>query len=275
MRKDKKTKNVIVTILLCVGSLFVVVPFVWMIFSSFKEIDEFYLIPPKILPKKFMLDNFKELFDKANFGKYYLNSLFVTGMQVVLNLFIVTMAGYGFAKYKFKGKKVFFTMILSTTMVPWVATIIPLYILTYKVGAIDTYFGLIFPGITDAFSIFLMRNFMTTIPTAFIEAARIDGAGEFYIFHKLILPLVKPIIAVITINKFVASWNAFQWPLLVVNSDELRTLPVAIAKFSSQYYDAYNLKMAAATLAIIPVLIVYISFQKYFVQGISLTGVKE
>lgn len=108
MRKDKKTKNVIVTILLCVGSLFVVVPFVWMIFSSFKEINEFYLIPPKILPKKFMLDNFKELFDKANFGKYYLNSLFVTGMQVVLNLFIVTMAGYGFAKYKFKGKKSFF-----------------------------------------------------------------------------------------------------------------------------------------------------------------------
>lgn len=275
MNKDKTSTKIIVIVLLCIGSLFVVVPFLWMIFSSFKQIDEFYLMPPKILPQKFTLDNFKELFERGNFGRYYLNSLFVTIMQVVMNLLVVTLAGYGFAKYEFKGKNFLFTLILSTTMIPWVATIIPLYILTYKVGAIDTYFGLIFPGMVDVFSIFLMRNFMTTIPTSLIEAARIDGAGEFFIFRKLILPLIKPIIAVVTINKFIASWNAFQWPLLIVNRDELRTLPLAIAKFSSQYYDAYNLKMAAATLAIVPVLIIYIAFQNYFVEGISLTGVKE
>lgn len=274
MNKNKIAKKVITIILLCIGSLFVVVPFVWMIFSSFKRIDEFYLIPPKILPREFTLDNFRELFERANFGRYYLNSIFVTVIQVLMNLLIVTLAGYGFAKYDFKGKKFLFTLVLSTTMIPWVATIIPLYILTYKVKAIDTYFGLIIPGMADVFSIFLMRNFMMTIPTSLIEAARIDGAGEFYIFRKLILPLVKPIIAVVTINKFIASWNAFQWPLLVVNRDELRTLPIAIAKFSSQYYDAYNLKMAAATLAIIPVLVLYIAFQSYFVEGISLTGVK-
>jgi multiple sugar transport system permease protein len=275
MNKKTKTKNIILFTVLCLGSLFVVVPFVWMILSSFKSIDEFYLMPPKILPREFSMDNFNELFKRANFGKYYVNSLFVTTIQVLLNIVIVTLAGYGFAKYEFPGKDFIFTVILSTTMIPWVATIIPLYIMTYKVGAVDTYFGLVFPGIADAFSIFLAKNFMTTIPTALIEAARIDGAGEFKIFGRLILPLTKPIISVITINKFISSWNAFQWPLLVVSSDEIRTLPLAIAKFSSQYNDAYNLKMASATLAIIPVLIVYIAFQKYFVSGISLSGIKE
>ncbi|HBM80652.1 MAG: carbohydrate ABC transporter permease [Clostridiales bacterium] len=275
MRKNKINKNIILYIVLIACSLLVIVPFAWMIFSSFKTVEEFYYMPPKILPKKFILDNFKELFQKANFGLYYLNSLYVAAVQVVLDIIIVTTAGYGFAKYDFKGKKVLFTIVLATTMVPWVATIIPLYIMAYKSGVVNTYFGLIFPGLADAFSIFLARNFMSTIPTTLIEAGRIDGAGEFKIFRVLVLPLTKPIIAVLTINKFIGSWNAFVWPLLVVTSEELRTLPIAVAKFSSQYYDAYNLKMAAATLAIIPVLIVYVSFQKYFVAGISLTGIKE
>jgi multiple sugar transport system permease protein len=273
--KKKMLNKAVLLLLLCIGALVVVIPFVWMIFSSFKTIDEFYLIPPKIFPKKFTLDNFNQLFSKGNFGKYYFNSIFVTTVQVIFNIIIVTMAGYGFSKYNFKGKKVLFMVILSTTMVPWVATIIPLYIMAYKAKLIDTYAGLIIPGLVDAFAIFLAKNFMTTIPTALIEAARIDGAGEFKIFRSLVLPLVKPVIAVITINKFIGSWNAFQWPLLIVGSDKIRTLPLAVAKFSSQYYDAYNLKMAAACLAIIPVLFVYIGFQKYFVTGISLSGVKE
>jgi multiple sugar transport system permease protein len=275
MKRGKLTKDIILYIVLGLGSLLVVVPFVWMIFSSFKNIEEFYYMPPKILPDHFTMANFNSLFDKANFGRYYANSIYVTVVQVLLNIVVVTFAGYGFAKYEFPGKKIIFTVILATTMIPWVATIIPLYIMAYKVNAYDTYFGLIFPGLADAFSIFLARNFMTTIPTALIEAARIDGGSEFGIFSRVALPLSKPIIAVITINKFIGSWNAFQWPLLIVGSDRIRTLPLAIAKFSSQYYDAYNLKMAAATLAIIPVLIVYISFQKYFVAGISLSGVKE
>ncbi len=273
--KKKMLNKAILILLLCIGALLVVVPFVWMIFSSFKNIDEFYLVPPKILPKKFTLDNFNQLFSKANFGRYYFNSIFVTAVQVFFNIIIVTMAGYGFSKYSFKGKKILFMIILSTTMVPWVATIIPLYIMAYKAKLVNTFAGLIIPGLADAFAIFLAKNFMETIPTALIEAARIDGAGEFKIFRSLVMPLVKPVIAVITINKFIGSWNAFQWPLLIVGSDKIRTLPLAIAKFSSQYYDAYNLKMAAACLTIIPVLLVYIMFQKYFVQGISLSGVKE
>ncbi len=271
----KKTVNKSILIaLLCLGSVLIVGPFLWMLFSSFKGIKEFYYTPPRIFPDSYSLDNFNELFAKANFTRFYINSIYVTAVQVIFNIIIVTLAGYGFAKYEFRGKKVLFAIVLATTMVPWVATIIPLYILAYRVNAVDTYFGLIFPGLADAFSIFLARNFISTIPTSLIESARIDGAGEMLIFRKHILPLIKPIIAVITITKFVASWNAFQWPLLVASSEELRTLPVAISNFSSQYYDAYNVKMAAASVAVIPVLIIYIVFQKYFVEGISLTGIK-
>ena len=193
---------------------------------------------------------------------------------MISNILLVLLAGYGFAKFNFKGKNSLFLIVLSSTMIPWVATIIPLYILTNSLHLIDTYPGLIIPGMADAFSIFLARNFMSTIPTPLLEAARIDGAGELKVFFRVVIAQVKPLIAVIAIQKMISSWNAFQWPLLVVNSEELRTLPIAMAKLSSLYYDSYNLKMAAATLAIIPVLILYIAFQKYFVEGISLSGIK-
>lgn len=274
MKKNSVVKNAMVVIALCLGSVLVAMPFIWMLFSSFKTQAEFYVYPPKFFPEHFSFTNFKTLFDRVEYGRVYLNSIFVTTVQVLINIVIVTMAGYGFAKFNFKGKKTIFTIILATTMVPWVSTIIPLYIMAYKVNAVDSYFGLIFPGLADAFSIFLARNFISTVPSSFMESARIDGGGEFRIFKSIILPSVKPIIAVIIINKFIGSWNAFIWPLLVVNSESLSTLPLAIAKLSGQYNDQYDLKMASAILAIIPVLIVYVAFQKYFVRGISLSGVK-
>jgi multiple sugar transport system permease protein len=274
MKKESTVKNVIIVILLCLGSVMVAIPFIWMLLSSFKTQAEFYVNPPRLLPEKFTLTNFKTLFDRIEYGRVYLNSIFVTTVQVLLNIIIVTTAGYGFAKYKFVGKKTIFSIVLATTMIPWVSTIIPLYIMAYKAGVVDTYFGLIFPGLADAFSIFLARNFISTVPDSFIESARMDGGGEFKIFRSIVIPLVKPIIAVIVINKFIGSWNAFIWPLLVVTSEKHSTLPLAIAKLSGQFNDQYDLKMASALLAILPVLIIYVTFQKYFVKGISLTGVK-
>ncbi len=265
---NKKISHCVIYVLLLVITFVVAFPFVFMI------LKEFYVTPPKLLPNHFKLDNYVELFSKGNFFRYYINSIFVTIIQVVGNLLVVLGAGYGFAKYNFKGKNPLFMMVLACTMVPWVATIIPLYIMANTFNVVNTYTGLIIPGLADAMSIFLARNFMTSIPTPLLEAARIDGAGEFKIFTRIVLPTVKPLIAVISIQKMVGSWNAFQWPLLVINSDELRTLPVAIAKFSTQYYDAYDIKMAAACVTIIPVLLLYIAFQKYFVEGISLSGIK-
>ena len=261
-------------ILLILVAVIVGYPFLWMLLSSFKDISEFYMIPPRLFPEVWLTDNYVEIFTKWSFGTYYKNSIIVTAAQLIGNLIIVLFAGYGFAKYRFRFKTFFFMLILCTTMIPWVATIIPLYIVATNLGWINTYVGLIIPGAADAFSIFLARNFISGIPVPLIEAARIDGAGERKIFFNIVLPSVKPLIAVITINKMVSSWNAFQWPLLVVNSDELRTIPIAIANLSSRFYDSYDLKMAAATMAIIPVLILYIAFQKHFVEGVTLSGIK-
>ena len=261
-------------ILLILVAVIVGYPFLWMLMSSFKDISEFYMIPPRLFPEVWLTDNYVEIFTKWSFGTYYKNSIIVTAAQLIGNLIIVLFAGYGFAKYRFRFKTFFFMLILCTTMIPWVATIIPLYIVATNLGWINTYVGLIIPGAADAFSIFLARNFISGIPDPLIEAARIDGAGERKIFFNIVLPSVKPLIAVITINKMVSSWNAFQWPLLVVNSDELRTIPIAIANLSSRFYDSYDLKMAAATMAIIPVLILYIAFQKHFVEGVTLSGIK-
>ena len=273
-KKKRTVGKVFCYLLLLCMTIITAFPFLWMILSSFKQSSEFYLLVPKLLPEKFQWNNFTELFEKWSFARYYKNSIFVTAVQVISNILIVLLAGYGFAKFNFKGKNSLFLIVLSSTMIPWVATIIPLYILTNSLHLIDTYPGLIIPGMADAFSIFLARNFMSTIPTPLREAARIDGAGELKVFFRVVIAQVKPLIAVIAIQKMISSWNAFQWPLLVVNSEELRTLPIAMAKLSSLYYDSYNLKMAAATLAIIPVLILYIAFQKYFVEGISLSGIK-
>ena len=261
-------------ILLILVAVIVGYPFLWMLLSSFKDISEFYMIPPRLFPEVWLTDNYVEIFTKWSFGTYYKNSIIVTAAQLIGNLIIVLFAGYGFAKYRFRFKTFFFMLILCTTMIPWVATIIPLYIVATNLGWINTYVGLIIPGAADAFSIFLARNFISGIPDPLIEAARIDGAGERKIFFNIVLPSVKPLIAVITINKMVSSWNAFQWPLLVVNSDELRTIPIAIANLSSRFYDSYDLKMAVATMAIIPVLILYIAFQKHFVEGVTLSGIK-
>ncbi|MDO5416584.1 MAG: carbohydrate ABC transporter permease [Lachnospiraceae bacterium] len=274
VRRKQKIVRILLYALVFSLAFIVAFPFFWMILASFKDIKEFYVLKPKLFPEKFSFANYTELVTKLNIPRYYLNSILVTTVQVLANVVIVLMAGYGFAKYQFRGKNFLFIMVLSSTMIPWVATIIPLYIMANNLHLVDTMMGLIIPGMADAFSIFLARNFISSVPTPLLEAARIDGGGETKIFLKVVIPLIKPLISVITIQKMVSSWNAFQWPLLVVNSDELRTLPLAIAKLSSQYYDAYNLKLAAATLTIIPVLIVYIVFQKYIVEGVSLSGIK-
>ncbi len=274
LKRKKINKVLLITLLIFIGTV-VAFPFLWMILSSFKESHEFYTTTPKLLPNVFKLDNYKRLFTEYSFGRYYMNSIFITIVQVAANAIIVLTAGYGFAKYKFKGKDSLFMIVLATTMIPWVATIIPLYIYMSKFGLIDTYMGLIIPGLADAFSIFLARNFMQAIPDSLIESARIDGASEWKIFRTIVLPISKPLIAVISITKMISSWNAFQWPLLAVSSDKLRTLPLAMSLLSSKFYDSYDLKMAGAVIIVIPVLIVYIIFQDYFIEGISVSGMKE
>ncbi|MGB9856838.1 MAG: carbohydrate ABC transporter permease [Dictyoglomaceae bacterium] len=260
---------------LALFAFIMVMPFIWMIFSSFKPIEEFDIYPPKWFPIKWTLGNFQELFYKWNFKRYFGNSLFVSVVSTILNLFLSSMAAFGFSKYEFPGRLKFFFYLLMLTLIPWPVTIIPLYIMAVKARVVDTYFALIFTGILSIGNIFLIKQYMTSIPDSLIDAARIDGASEFYIYLRIVLPLCKPVLATVLIFTFISTWNAFIWPLLVVNRDEIRTLPLAVARFRQRYYYAQNLVVSASSIAIIPIILLFLTVAKNYVRGIHLTGVKE
>ena len=185
------------------------------------------------------------------------------------------MAGFGFAKYKFKGDKILFWMILATMMVPYPVTIVPLYVMAHQVGLVNTYTGLIVVGLSSAFGIFLMRQFILSLPDSLLDAARIDGCTEFRIFFSLILPLTKPALATLTLFTFTSHWNSYIWPLMIINSDHLRTLSIAIPLFNGQYEQYPNLVYAASLMSLLPILLLFIFTQRFFVEGITVSGLKE
>lgn len=257
------------------GSIIMAMPFVWLVLSSFKTLPEIVLFPPTFLPKKPTLENFTKVFQMIPFGRYYLNSIYTAVVPTVASVITAAMAGFGFAKYRFWGRQGIFWVILSTMMVPFPATIVPLFVMASKAALVDTRLGLIIVGLSSASGIFMMRQFIMTIPDELIDAARIDGASELRIFVQLIVPLCMPALATQTLFSFTSHWGAYIWPLIIVNSDSLRTLPLAIPYFSGQYYSYQNLISAASLMAILPVLVVFLFTQKYFVKGITLTGMKS
>jgi len=260
--------------LVTAGAVATATPFVWLILSSFKSLQEVVLFPPTFLPKKPVLSNFVEVFRMIPFGRYYLNSVITSVIPTAATVLTSSMTGMGFAKYRFAGRSLLFWIILSTMMVPFPATIVPLYVMVSRAGLVNTYAGLIVVGLSSAFGIFMMRQFIMSIPDELLDAARIDGAGEFRIFLQIVMPLTKPAVATLTLFTFTGHWGAYIWPLIVVNSDRLRTLPLAIPYFSGQYLSFQNLINAASLMAIAPVLVLFLFTQRYFVQGITLTGLK-
>ncbi|MGE5585635.1 MAG: carbohydrate ABC transporter permease [Bacillota bacterium] len=260
--------------LVTAGAVATATPFVWLILSSFKSLQEVVLFPPTFLPKRPVLSNFVEVFRMIPFGRYYLNSVITSVIPTAATVLTSSMTGMGFAKYRFAGRSLLFWIILSTMMVPFPATIVPLYVMVSRAGLVNTYAGLIVVGLSSAFGIFMMRQFIMSIPDELLDAARIDGAGEFRIFLQIVMPLTKPAVATLTLFTFTGHWGAYIWPLIVVNSDRLRTLPLAIPYFSGQYLSFQNLINAASLMAIAPVLVLFLFTQRYFVQGITLTGLK-
>ena len=256
------------------GAAATATPFVWLVLSSFKSLQEVVLFPPTFFPKKPVLSNFSEVFRMIPFARYYLNSIITSVIPTAATVLTSSMTGMGFAKYRFAGRSFLFWIILSTMMVPFPTTIVPLYVMVSKAGLVNTYAGLIVVGLSSAFGIFMMRQFITSIPDELLDAARIDGANEFRIFLQIVMPLTKPAVATLTLFTFTGHWGAYIWPLIVVNSDRLRTLPLAIPYFSGQYFSFQNLINAASLMAIAPVLVLFMFTQRYFVQGISLTGLK-
>ncbi|GGP07850.1 sugar ABC transporter permease [Oceanobacillus neutriphilus] len=271
--KRKKTEKIVMTIIMMIGGILVSIPFLWMISSAFKPENEILAIPPTIFPENPTFDNFIKLFTEMNFLVYLKNTLIIVAVSSV-GLLFNGMAGYGFAKFEFKGKEKLFYLVLATMMIPGQVTMIPVYLLLNEMGLTNTMSGIILPGLVAAFNIFLFRQFMATIPTSLIEAARLDGAGEFYIFFRLIIPVAKPIFAVQAVLMFIAAWNSFLWPLIIANDESLYTLSVGLSLLKGQYANNFALQMAGAAFMVVPIMIIFGFFQKYIVEGFTMSGIK-
>jgi multiple sugar transport system permease protein len=262
-------------LLLILGIILLVGPFVWMVLGSIKTTGELRQVPPTWLPQNPTLANYEELFSRLNFLGYFFNSTVVAAAVTIGNIVFCSMLGYALAKLTFPGKRILFALVLGTLMVPSVVTFMPLFVLVANMGLVNTHAGLILPFLVGAFGVFLMRQFIAGIPDELLDAARVDGAGEHYIFWRIVMPLCGPAIATLGILTFLGSWNSFLWPLVVATSDTMYTLPVAIALFATgQQETNIALLMAGSVVVIVPVLIVFIALQRYFTQGIAMTGIK-
>lgn len=274
MSKGYKIFSYIVLILVAVSML---IPFLWMVSASFQNDTQIFSGKLNFFPTPFDTSNYEKIVTKIPIGKYFFNSIFVAITTTVFQVFIATMAGFAFAKFKFKFKEVIFVIVLITMMIPPQVNIIPLFFMMREFNWIDTYQGLIIPGIFGAFGIFMMRQWFISMPDSLIESAKLDGCSMFKIFWKIAVPLALPAIVTLTIFSFVTIYNSFMWPLIVTNSDTLRTLPVALASFKGSFRDTieWGQMLACCVLSLIPVFGIFYAGKKYFLNDILSGGVKE
>jgi multiple sugar transport system permease protein len=250
-------------------------PFLWMLLASFKTPGELLRRPNGWVPRSPTLHNYTTWITDLNIGHYFFNSVIVAGFTVLGNLAFCSTVGYALAKLDFRGKRLLFLLVMITLMVPGVVTFVPLFVLVAKLHLVSSYPALILPYLASPLGVFLMRQFMLGIPDALIEAARIDGAGQVRIFTRIVLPLCGPPLATLSILTFLSSWNNFLWPLVAAQSQNMYTLPVALALFSQgQYATDYGLLLAGSVLVIAPVVALFMALQRFFVQGIAATGIK-
>jgi len=275
----RRFETILLNVLVAFGGIIVAIPLVWMISSSFKPISEIYAFPPTLIPETFTTKNYDRLLSDWPFWNWYGNSLVIAIISTLTVLFFTSLAGFGFAKYRFKGSRFLFIVLLASTMIPFQLILVPLYILMSKLTWSNSYMSLVIPFMAPALGIFLMRQFMISIPSELIEAARIDGASEFGIYWRVMLPLARPALAAQAVLTFLGSWNSFLWPLSVLRNRDFMTLPVGmstmVGSVSAGSEPAIGATMAAATLVSIPVIIVFISVQKQYIAGLTAAGVKE
>ena len=262
--------------ILALGAVVMVLPFVWMILSSLMSAREVMARPITWFPSALRFGNYSALADAIPLGRMYLNSTVVTVAATLGILLTSSLAGYGFAKFRFPGRDLLFVLVLATLMIPFFVVLIPVFYIVSKLGWVDTYPGLIVPNLVTAFGIFLMRQYMLSLPDELLDAARVDGESEFGIYWRHVLPLSTPALGALGILAFVFHWNNFLWPLVVARSEEMWTIPVGLnsLRVYASSPEVINLQMAGAALAILPVVLVFLLLQRYFIQGIALTGMK-
>ena len=274
-RRNLESAGQVVTHLVLVAiCLAFVMPFVWMLLSSFKPALEIIKIPQTLLPKKWTLVNFRTIFQRLQFWRFFLNSLIVCVSVTLIAIFSSSLAGFVFAKFKFAGKEVIFIVFLAGLMIPFSIIVIPLYLFISNLGLENTYLGLVLPICVSPFGIFLMRQFMEGIPMDMIEAARMDGASNLWIFARVIVPLSTAGMGGVGVFTFLWTWNQLWWPLMIISKAKMRPLALAVAALTFQHAKRYDMIVTGATLAVIPVILVFVFAQRSLIKGLTLTGMK-
>jgi multiple sugar transport system permease protein len=262
----------VVWVLLLAGGILMVMPFVYMLSTSLKTNAEVYEL--SLLPRTPTLANYRRLAGASGFPRWFLNSLAIAVITTASVLFFDSLVGYTLAKFRFRGRRIVFLAILSTLMIPTEMLVLPWYVMSKNLGWLDTYWGIMFPGMMTGFGTFLMKQFFESVPDELLEAGRVDGLGEFQIWWRIAMPLVGPALSALAIFTFLGNWTAFLWPLISTTKRELYTLPVGFASFSGEFQREWEMVMAGAGVATLPVLLVFILLQKYIVRGVMLAGIK-
>ena len=275
-KKARLVADIIAWTALALGGVTMAIPFLWMISGSLKPLPEIYAFPPTFIPEKIQWLNYVEIFRRLPFHLFFRNSAYIASLTTIGVLFTSSLAGYAFARLRFPGRDAIFLVYMSTMMIPFAVRMIPLFILLKTFGWIDTHIGLIVPGLVSSWGTFLNRQFMLTLPRELEDAALIDGCTFFAIYRKIILPLSKPVLATLGIFTFMGSWNGFMWPLIVLHSMEKRTIALGLAAFQSMQAlkTPWHLIMTASVVSVVPILVLFVAGQKYYVQGIVTTGLK-
>lgn len=271
-RRDIRPGRIIAWTLLLIGGLIMITPLLYMFSTSLKTSGQVYDL--RLIPAAPTLDNYIRVLSDGRFMQWFFNSTFIALIVTLSNVFFDSLVGYTLAKFEFRGRYFIFLAILSTLMIPTEMLVIPWYLMASQLGWIDSYWGIMFPGMMTAFGTFLMKQFFEGVPNDFLEAARIDGLNEFTIWWKIAMPMVVPAISALAIFTFLGNWTAFFWPLIVTTSQELYTLPVGISSFSAESSIQWELIMTGAALGTIPTLLVFLALQRYIVRGVMLAGLK-
>ena len=266
--------NIITYAFLLLGIVVMFLPVLWVVSSSFKPFDEIYVIPPTFFPEKWIITNYTEALEKFPFLQYLFNSVTVTVVATLFTLAINSMAAFALSKYQFRGREFLFVVILGTLMIPLQVIMIPVYKVMAALGMANTLWGIIIPPSASPTGVFLLRQYMLTLPDELIEAARIDGASEWRIFWQIILPLTRPALAVLTVFSIMWRWNDFLWPLIVISDPNLFTLQLGLARFRGELVTDWNYVLSMTVLTMIPITLVFAFLQRYLVSGIATTGLK-
>ena len=270
----RRRSSILLHGLLVLGALVALLPMAWMVSASLMSTGEASSYPPRFLPRQVTFEHYRDLFTRLNLGRYLINSAFIAFTVTAISLFVNSMAGYAFAKLRFRGRERLFRVLATGLVIPVQVAMLPLFLLMKQLGLINTYWGVIIPGLASIFGIFLIRQYAQSIPDEMLDAARIDGASEWRIYRSVVVPGIVPILATLAIWTFLSTWNDFMWPLIVLSDETRYTLPVALAGLVGEHVQDTELMMAGSVLTVLPVMLVFLFLQRYYIQGVMAGSVK-